>query len=180
MSRNRVRNWDEQSFTIQAGGRHAPIHPKAPKMKFIEHNKRVFVPGKEHLYRRLSVRECARIQTFPDSFHLYYKDISDGYKMVGNAVPVEFAKAIANKIMADLQEYINKESQYSSRKNNEMKSLIVKEPLAKYFSEVKHKLEKKYGNKSRNTKIKAQKPKKLKTGLKRKGNAKSNRARKSI
>jgi DNA (cytosine-5)-methyltransferase 1 len=39
MSRNRVRSWDEQSFTIQAGGRHAPIHPQAPKMKFIEQNK---------------------------------------------------------------------------------------------------------------------------------------------
>ena len=25
MSRNRVRSWDEQSFTIQAGGRHAPL-----------------------------------------------------------------------------------------------------------------------------------------------------------
>mgnify|MGYP000622112404 FL=1 len=34
MSRNRVRSWHEQSFTIQAGGRHAPIHPQAPKMKF--------------------------------------------------------------------------------------------------------------------------------------------------
>ena len=32
MSRNRVRSWDEPSFTIQAGGRHAPIHPDAPKM----------------------------------------------------------------------------------------------------------------------------------------------------
>ena len=28
MSRNRVRGWDEPSFTIQAGGRQAPIHPK--------------------------------------------------------------------------------------------------------------------------------------------------------
>jgi len=28
MSRNRVRSWDERSFTIQAGGRHAPIHPR--------------------------------------------------------------------------------------------------------------------------------------------------------
>jgi DNA (cytosine-5)-methyltransferase 1 len=44
MSRNRVRSWDEPSFTIQAGGRHAPIHPQAPKMKFIEQNKRIFVP----------------------------------------------------------------------------------------------------------------------------------------
>lgn len=28
MSRNRVRSWDEPSFTIQAGGRQAPIHPR--------------------------------------------------------------------------------------------------------------------------------------------------------
>ncbi len=98
MSRNRVRSWDEQSFTIQAGGRHAPIHPQAPKMKFIEQNKRVFVPGKEHLYRRLSVRECARIQTFPDSFIFHYKKIAAGYKMIGNAVPVNMAKFLAESI----------------------------------------------------------------------------------
>ena len=102
MSRNRVRSWDEPSFTIQAGGRHAPIHPQAPKMKFIEQNKRIFVPGKEHLYRRLSVRECARIQTFPDSFIFYYRDVADGYKMIGNAVPVQFAYNIAKKIFSDL------------------------------------------------------------------------------
>lgn len=102
MSRNRVRSWDEPSFTIQAGGRHAPIHPQAPKMKFIEQNKRIFIPGKEHLYRRLSVRECARIQTFPDNFIFKYRDIADGYKMIGNAVPVNFAFHLANKIKIDL------------------------------------------------------------------------------
>lgn len=98
MSRNRVRSWDEQSFTIQAGGRHAPIHPQAPKMKFIEQNIRVFVPGKEHLYRRLSVRECARVQTFPDDFIFHYDNISAGYKMIGNAVPVNLAHFLANTI----------------------------------------------------------------------------------
>jgi len=103
MSRNRVRNWNEPSFTIQAGGRHAPIHPQAPKMKFVEQNKRIFVPGKEHLYRRLSVRECARIQTFPDDFIFKYTDVADGYKMIGNAVPVEFAKNLAQKIADDLK-----------------------------------------------------------------------------
>ncbi len=103
MSRNRVRSWDEPSFTIQAGGRHAPIHPQAPKMLFIEQNKRIFVPGKEDLYRRLSVRECARIQTFPDNFIFKYTNIADGYKMIGNAVPVEFAKHIALKIKEDLK-----------------------------------------------------------------------------
>lgn len=102
MSRNRVRSWDETSFTIQAGGRHAPLHPQAPKMKFIEQNKRIFVPGKEHLYRRLSVRECARIQTFPDNFIFYYNNLSAAYKMIGNAVPVRMAKILAGKILSDL------------------------------------------------------------------------------
>jgi len=105
MSRNRVRGWDEQSFTIQAGGRHAPIHPQAPKMEFIEKNKRRFVPGEEHLYRRLSVRECARIQTFPDTFIFKYNSVADGYKMVGNAVPVDLAKILAEHIYQDIQDY---------------------------------------------------------------------------
>ena len=71
-------------------------------MKFISQNKRIFVPGKEKLYRRLSVRECARIQTFPDNFIFKYRDVADGYKMIGNAVPVNFAHHIGKKIYADL------------------------------------------------------------------------------
>lgn len=102
MSRNRVRNWDETSYTIQAGARHAPLHPQAPKMKFIEQNKREFVQGKEHLYRRLSVRECARIQTFPDDFIFHYDNISAGYKMIGNAVPVRLAYYLAKEIKSSL------------------------------------------------------------------------------
>ncbi|MBR8730143.1 Modification methylase HaeIII [Porphyromonas levii] len=98
MSRNRVRSWDEVSFTIQAGARHAPLHPQAPKMRFVEQNKRIFEPGYESLYRRLTVRECARIQTFPDSFVFYYDDITAGYKMVGNAVPVRLAYLLAMQI----------------------------------------------------------------------------------
>lgn len=103
MSRNRVRTWDEQSFTIQAGGRHAPIHPQAPKMKFIEQNVREFVKGKEDLYRRLSVRECARIQTFPDNFTFHYNHIAAGYKMIGNAVPVNLAKHLALSIKYQIE-----------------------------------------------------------------------------
>lgn len=108
MSRNRVRSWDEQSFTIQAGGRHAPIHPQAPKMKFIEQNVLVFVKGKEDLYRRLSVRECARIQTFPDNFIFHYTYIAAGYKMIGNAVPVNLAKHMALSIKSQIENAENK------------------------------------------------------------------------
>ena len=102
MSRNRVRSWDEPSFTIQAGGRHAPLHPSAPKMQLVEKDKRKFVEGSEHLYRRLSIRECARVQSFPDEHRFYYKNLSAGYKMVGNAVPVDLAYHLAKKIYEDL------------------------------------------------------------------------------
>ncbi len=98
MSRNRVRDWNEPSFTIQAGGRHAPIHPQAPKMLLVEQNKRIFVPGKEKLYRRLSIRECARIQTFPDDHIFHYQNLMAGYKMVGNAVPCNLAFHLARTI----------------------------------------------------------------------------------
>lgn len=102
MSRNRVRGWGEPSFTIQAGGRHAPLHPQAPKMPLIGPNERKFFPGKEHLYRRMSVRECARIQTFPDDFTFVYRNIMAGYKMIGNAVPVRLAEVLARQIKQDL------------------------------------------------------------------------------
>ena len=102
MSRNRVRSWDELSFTIQAGGRHAPLHPQAPKMRLIKQDQREFIKGQEKLYRRLSVRECARIQTFPDDYVFCYKYVANAYKMIGNAVPVKLANALAEKIYDDL------------------------------------------------------------------------------
>lgn len=98
MSRNRVRSWDESSFTILATARQIPLHPQAPKMVKIDTDKFKFVSGSENLYRRLSVRECARIQGFPDDFLFEYDKIEDGYKMIGNAVPVNLAYAIAQQI----------------------------------------------------------------------------------
>ena len=102
MSRNRVRGWDEQSYTILATDRHIPFHPQAPKMVKLENGRRGFAPGFEDLYRRLTIRECARIQSFPDDYEFKYSNIRNGYKMIGNAVPVELAYHIAKAIMADL------------------------------------------------------------------------------
>lgn len=102
LSRNRVRNWDEQSFTILATDRHIPFHPKAPKMERVKKDVMRLAQGYEHLYRRLTVRECARIQTFPDNYKFIYKNIRSGYKMIGNAVPVQLAYHIAKKIKEDL------------------------------------------------------------------------------
>lgn len=100
MSRNRKRGWNGQSYTIQAGGRHAPLHPDSCDMCKVETDKFEFTGTG---YRRLSVREAARIQGFPDSFILKYRNIADGYKVVGNAVPPPLAKAIAESIKQALE-----------------------------------------------------------------------------
>lgn len=98
LSRNRVRSWDEPGFTVQASGRQCQLHPQAPKMIKVEKNKQIFVPGKEELYRRMSVREVARVQTFPDDHIFLYTDVNMGYKMIGNAVPVNLAYHVAMSI----------------------------------------------------------------------------------
>ena len=103
MSRNRRRDWNQASFTIQASGRQAPIHPASDPMRRIGRDEWEFTGNN---YRRLSVRECARIQGFPDDFIFVYDKLDMGYKMIGNAVPVTLAETIANQIMIDLRDII--------------------------------------------------------------------------
>lgn len=102
MSRNRVKAWNEQAYTVQASGRQCQLHPQAPKMIKIDKNRCIFVPGKEKLYRRMTVREVARVQGFPDSFKFIYDNVNDAYKMIGNAVPVNLAYEIAKSIRSQL------------------------------------------------------------------------------
>lgn len=103
MSRNRVRSWNEKGFCVQASGRHAQLHPMAPKMIKVDTNKFIFSRESEGLYRRMSVRECARLQGFDDNFEFIYHKIEDGYKMVGNAVPINLAEALAWQIREALK-----------------------------------------------------------------------------
>lgn len=98
MSRNRVKSWNEQAYTVQASGRQCQLHPNAPKMIKIDKDKYAFQKGKEFLYRRMTVREIARIQGFPDDFKFIYTNVNNAYKMIGNAVPVNLAYEIALSI----------------------------------------------------------------------------------
>jgi DNA (cytosine-5)-methyltransferase 1 len=75
----RISNWEEPSDTITATG--PEIHP----------NKK----------RRLSVRECAILQTFPDDF-IFHGAIGSMYKQIGNAVAVDLAYQIGNLIKKNL------------------------------------------------------------------------------
>lgn len=103
MSRNRVKSWDEQAFTVQASGRQCQLHPQAPKMVNVGLNDCRFVEGKENLYRRMTIREVARVQGFPDDFKFIYEDTNTAYKMIGNAVPVNLAYEVAVAIKKYLE-----------------------------------------------------------------------------
>ena len=107
MSRNRVKSWDEQGYTVQASGRQCQLHPQAPKMVKVGKNDCRFVEGKEDLYRRMTIREVARVQGFPDDFQFIYEDTDTAYKMIGNAVPVNLAYEVGSAIKASVESQVN-------------------------------------------------------------------------
>lgn len=125
MSRNRVKAWNEQAFTVQASGRQCQLHPQAPKMVKVGKNDCRFVEGKENLYRRMTIREVARIQGFPDEFKFIYKDTNTAYKMIGNAVPVnlsyEIAVAIRKYLEGNELEVIIDSEAIDAKEDNEKK-----------------------------------------------------------
>ena len=64
--------------------------------------------------RRLTVRECAQIQTFPMDYEFvirkgeknqFYVSGSEAYRLIGNAVPPFFAYHMARNIMLKWQKY---------------------------------------------------------------------------
>lgn len=101
MSRNRRKDWNDISFTIQAGSRHTPLHPSSSPMRFLEKDKWEFSNPKD--VRRFSFLECARIQTFPEDYK-FVGNIHSKIKQIGNAVPPLFAKRIAEALMNKISE----------------------------------------------------------------------------
>ncbi|MDE6444240.1 MAG: DNA cytosine methyltransferase [Muribaculaceae bacterium] len=107
---NRRRGWNQPSFTINATAEFAPLHPSSPKMIYFGRENWNFQKDKLSDYRRMSVRECARIQTFPDNFIFEYEDIRNGYRMVGNAVPPRLGYEIAKSIKESFNNANNSDS----------------------------------------------------------------------
>ncbi len=85
----------------------------APTMRAEHHGNIEFHWNKK---RRLSAREAARIQSFPDDL-FFYPSTSSAYKQIGNAVPPVFAWNLAKAIEVFIDKNINKENQYVARVN---------------------------------------------------------------
>lgn len=90
LTRNRKRDWENLSYTIVANAHHVPLHPMGEPMKFIK--KDTWRLQGEH-NRRLSWRECAKIQGLPSTVEPT-GSLMDKYRVVGNAVPPAFGKEL--------------------------------------------------------------------------------------
>lgn len=74
--------WEEPSKAITGGACTEFLHPT------------------EH--RPLTIRECARLQTFPDEF-TFVGNASEQIQLIGNAVPPLLAQKIGEGLIKDLQ-----------------------------------------------------------------------------
>lgn len=117
MSRNRKARWDAPSYTVVANWRHVTLHPASPAMKMTwsnlkdgwkqrwdfteEYEHTATAPDRPKLEqpRRLSWRECGRIQTFPDTFEPA-GSIQSKYTQIGNAVPPKLAEAVLRHLLS--------------------------------------------------------------------------------
>jgi DNA (cytosine-5)-methyltransferase 1 len=75
----RITNWDRPSDTITASGPEIHVNKK----------------------RRLTARECARLQSFPDDF-IFEGSLSSQYHQIGNAVPPLIGEKLAIEIKKNL------------------------------------------------------------------------------
>lgn len=101
----------ETNHVFQPGARSYPGHTGSPldepakALKAGDHG----VPGGENMLRHadgqvryFTVRESARIQTFPDNF-CFSGSWTESMRQLGNAVPVKLAEAVGRSIAARLQ-----------------------------------------------------------------------------
>ncbi|MCC6341815.1 MAG: DNA cytosine methyltransferase [Bryobacterales bacterium] len=104
---------------VYAGHTGSPLDEPAKTIKAGDHG----VPGGENMIafpdgrvRYFTVREAARIQTFPDNF-VFASSWTENMRQIGNAVPVELGRVVADDISRALvfARRLNENSSYARR-----------------------------------------------------------------
>jgi DNA (cytosine-5)-methyltransferase 1 len=95
LTRNRKRAWDQPSYTVVANESHIPLHPMGDPMVYIAKDNWALQGG---LNRRLSWKECRILQCLPNQLNPE-GSLSAKYKVIGNAVPPVFAKALIKPVV---------------------------------------------------------------------------------
>ena len=61
----------------------------------------ILIPQKGKIPRRLTPRECARLQGFPDDFQITVSD-TQAYKQFGNSVTVPLIQAVGKNLVKQI------------------------------------------------------------------------------
>lgn len=110
---NHFSNEDKQQFYTKVTGKKS-VHIKyrnlewdKPSPTVVAHLHKdglMFIHPDINQLRTITIREAASLQTFPEDFDFIGSD-AYAFKMIGNAVPVEFAKSIAESVYKVLKKY---------------------------------------------------------------------------
>jgi DNA (cytosine-5)-methyltransferase 1 len=71
--------------------------------RYYKDGSEILIPQKNNTPRRLSMRESARLQGYPDHFIIDAVSMNQGYKQFGNSVVVPLIEAIGEKIVETMQ-----------------------------------------------------------------------------
>ncbi|OGK46792.1 hypothetical protein A2963_04930 [Candidatus Roizmanbacteria bacterium RIFCSPLOWO2_01_FULL_40_13] len=85
---------DEPSKAITSGARTEFIHPRENRF--------------------LTLRECARLQTFPDDF-VFRGSLAERAIQIGNAVPPRLGEVFANSIRSDIEKNLDQDKDFRGR-----------------------------------------------------------------
>lgn len=102
LSRNRRRDWDEQSTCVVAHWRHLGLHPDSPPLRKVKTDRWEFKhPG---VARRFSYLEAAALQGFPKPQRFKAGTPQQRARAIGNAVPPPLFAVVASALVGQLRQ----------------------------------------------------------------------------
>ncbi len=87
-------------------------HTRTLSARYHKDGSEILIPQKQKNPRRLTPRECARLQGFPDSFKIPVSD-TQAYRQFGNAVAVPVIEEIAKEVIKTLTKKPKRTTPYS-------------------------------------------------------------------